>query len=247
MLENLDSLLDRSRGGLHRIQKIVEGLRDFAHLEEADFQEADLNAGLRATVELMQHLAVAAARHPRDGPRARSRRLNCYPAKLNMVFQSLLSNAIDASPPGGRVVVGTRLLGSEIEIEVIDDRPGNPRRDPRPDLRPVLHHQADRQGDRPRPVDQLRDRQGPRRDDRLRIHSRPGDAILGASAPQGGGGALRGRLIGGNSLQRSADRLPGNLLVFRVRRFGGLGPLEHGEAEEEAGARVHEPEPDAMP
>ena len=32
-------------------------------------------------------------------------RLTCYPAKLNLVLQSLISNAIDASPPGGRVVV----------------------------------------------------------------------------------------------------------------------------------------------
>ena len=30
-----------------RIQKIVADLRDFAHLDEADFKEADLNAGDR--------------------------------------------------------------------------------------------------------------------------------------------------------------------------------------------------------
>src|SRR5262249_11035315 len=44
VLENLDGLLERSRFGLLRIQKIVADLRDFAHLEEADFKEADLGA-----------------------------------------------------------------------------------------------------------------------------------------------------------------------------------------------------------
>ena len=38
VLENLDGMLERSRAGLLRIQKIVENLRDFAHLEEADFR-----------------------------------------------------------------------------------------------------------------------------------------------------------------------------------------------------------------
>ena len=57
MLENLDGLMDRSREGLRRIQKIVADLRDFAHLDEADVKEADLNAGVAATVGLMRSLA----------------------------------------------------------------------------------------------------------------------------------------------------------------------------------------------
>ncbi len=125
VLENLDGLMDRSRGGLHRIQKIVEGLRDFAHLEEADFQQADLNAGVRSTVDLMRTLAEG-RRVVLETDLTPIPRLNCYPAKLNMVFQSLLSNAIDASPPGGRVVVSTRPSRSGIEIEVADDGSGIP-------------------------------------------------------------------------------------------------------------------------
>jgi two-component system NtrC family sensor kinase len=125
VLTNLDGLLERSRGGLRRIQKIVEGLRAFAHLEEADFQEADLNAGVRSTVDLMRTLA--------DGRQvvletdlAEIPHLTCYPAELNMVLQSLISNAIDASPPGGRVVVSTRPVGPGIEVEVADTGSGIP-------------------------------------------------------------------------------------------------------------------------
>ncbi len=43
-----------------------------------------------------------------------------------MVLQSLISNAIDASPPGERVVVGTRSVDSWIEIEVADAGTGIP-------------------------------------------------------------------------------------------------------------------------
>ena len=101
VLENLDGLLERSRRGLLRIQKIVADLRDFAHLEEAEFKEADLNAGISTTVRLMQ--SVAGARQVSlETNLAPIPRTNCFPAKINLVVQSLISNAIDACPAGGQ-------------------------------------------------------------------------------------------------------------------------------------------------
>ncbi len=125
VLENLDGLMERSTRGLHRIQKIVQGLRDFAHLDEADFQEADLNAGVRSTVALMRTIAEG-RQITLETDLASIPLLSCYPAKLNMVLQSLISNAIDASPPGGRVVVTTRPVGAEVMVEVADDGSGIP-------------------------------------------------------------------------------------------------------------------------
>lgn len=123
VLENLDGLLDRSRGGLKRIQKIVEDLRDFAHLEEAEFKEADLNSGVTATTNVMSNLAekrqVSLEMDLSPVPR-----VYCFPAKLNMVIQSLISNAIDACGPGGKVVVHTRPAGDGVMIEVSDNGGG---------------------------------------------------------------------------------------------------------------------------
>ena len=99
MLGNLDGLLDRSRDGLRRIQKIVEDLRDFAHLDEADLKEADLNAGVVATVGMMRSLADE-RRVALETDLAPLPRLACYPAKINLVVQNLLSNAIDACRRG---------------------------------------------------------------------------------------------------------------------------------------------------
>ncbi len=125
VLANLQGLLERSKGGLNRIQKIVEGLRDFAHLDEADFQEADLNAGISSTVDLMKTIAEG-KEVALEADLAAIPRLVCFPAKLNLVLQSLLSNAIDASRPGGRVVVRTREAGPWIEITVDDAGSGIP-------------------------------------------------------------------------------------------------------------------------
>ena len=120
VLDNLGTLLERSRGGLLRIQKIVEGLRDFAHLEEADFQVVDVNHGVVTTVDLMRNLAhPAGLTIETDLPPLPP--LSCFPAKINLMLQSLISNAIDASPPGAEVVVRTRPAGDGgVEIEVSD-------------------------------------------------------------------------------------------------------------------------------
>ncbi len=119
LLDNLDSLMDRSREGLKRIQKIVEDLRDFAHLEEAELKEVDLNGGIIATVSLMKcqadHRQVVL-----ETDLAPEARLTCYPAKLNLVVQNLLSNAIDACRPCDCVVVRTRSGGGFVEFEVSD-------------------------------------------------------------------------------------------------------------------------------
>ena len=123
VLENLDGLLERSRGGLLRIQKIVADLRwIFAQriLEEADFKEADLNAGISTTVRLMQDLAdkrqvtVESILNPVP-------LTTCFPAKINLVVQSLISNAIDACPVAGRVVIETCSVDDGIQLRVSDN------------------------------------------------------------------------------------------------------------------------------
>ncbi|WP_165246424.1 sensor histidine kinase [Paludisphaera soli] len=128
VLENLDGLLERSRVGLMRIQKIVADLRDFAHLDEAEFKEVDLNAGIGTAVRLMRKLADD-RRVSIETTLAPLPPTTCFPAKINLVVQSLISNAIDACRPGGRVLVATREVGGGSEIRVSDDGRGIPAKD----------------------------------------------------------------------------------------------------------------------
>ena len=61
-LDNLDSLVVRSRDGLKRIQQIVTGLRDFARLDESDLHAVDVNAGIASTVDVIRNRAEEASR-----------------------------------------------------------------------------------------------------------------------------------------------------------------------------------------
>jgi signal transduction histidine kinase len=123
VLANLDSLLDRSRDGLKRIQRIIQDLRDFARLDEAEYKEVDLNAGIRSTVNILHGLA-AKRQVTLETDLAPIPTLVCYPVKINMVVQNLVLNAIDACDRGGKVVVRTRGRDDEIEVEVCDNGTG---------------------------------------------------------------------------------------------------------------------------
>jgi len=123
-LPNLADLLARSRDGLRRIQNIVRDLRDFARLDDADRQEADLNAGVASTLNIIANRARAKQVRLQSDLLPDLPRVRCFPAKINLLVQNLISNAIDACSAGGRVVASTRERGGGVEIEVADDGSG---------------------------------------------------------------------------------------------------------------------------
>ena len=124
-LENLGRLIERTAEGAKRIQRIVASLRDFAHLDEQGLKEADLNAGIVSTLELARGRAaeLQVALEARLSPLPL---VTCYPAKINQAVLSLVTNALDACKPGGRVTVGTCTKGDGVEIEVSDTGCGIP-------------------------------------------------------------------------------------------------------------------------
>jgi signal transduction histidine kinase len=125
-MTNMQDVLKRSKDGLKRIETIVRDLRDFARLDESDYHEVDLNAGIASTANIV-------------ATRAKSRDIRivldldplppvaCFPAKINQVVMNLLTNAIDASPAGGIVTVQSESNGDgEVTIAVIDRGHGIP-------------------------------------------------------------------------------------------------------------------------
>jgi signal transduction histidine kinase len=118
-LAGLGDLLSRSREGLKRIAKIVEGLRNFARLDESDYHEVDLNEGIESTVEFLR--GRAGERGVRiELELAPLKPLGCHPAKINQVVMNLVANAIDASKEGDRVTLRTADQRQSVRIEVID-------------------------------------------------------------------------------------------------------------------------------
>jgi signal transduction histidine kinase len=124
-VSNLDGLFGRSREGLKRIQQIVKDLRDFARLDEGDLHEADLNAGIASTLNIIRGRAVKknVQVEPDFAPLPL---VTCYAAKINQVVLNLVANAIDACSEGGKVVVRSRPTAAGVELEVSDNGSGVP-------------------------------------------------------------------------------------------------------------------------
>jgi two-component system, NtrC family, sensor kinase len=122
-LTNLHALLKRSREGLKRITQIVQDLRSFARLNESEVDEVDLNPCLKATIGIAQGLAekrgVTLKLELGTLPR-----VSCQPARINQAVFNILSNAIDASPEGGQVVIRSGTAGDVVEVHISDRGPG---------------------------------------------------------------------------------------------------------------------------
>lgn len=117
--ENFGRLCDKTLEGLHRVRDIVRNLRDFARLDEAEFKEADLNAALNSTIEIIQHqIKERGIQLERDF--GRLPQVLCHPGKINQVFLNLLMNAIQACARGGAVTAHTRPEPAAVVVEVRD-------------------------------------------------------------------------------------------------------------------------------
>lgn len=114
--DNLGRQFTKSLEGLQRVRNIVDNLRDFSRLDEAEFKEADLNAGLRSTIEIIQYeLKNTGVRLETDFHELPL--VQCHPGKLNQVFLNLIANAIQACESGGVVSVRTRIEPPGVQAE----------------------------------------------------------------------------------------------------------------------------------
>ncbi len=105
-----------------RIERIVRSLRNFARLDEAEFQNADLHEGLDSTLTLLDHVLknrIEVIRDYGDLPQ-----INCFANQLNQVFMNLINNAAQAIAGSGVITLRTRRDGDEIIAEIIDTGKG---------------------------------------------------------------------------------------------------------------------------
>jgi signal transduction histidine kinase len=123
LAESIPRLLEASAQGLERARIIVQDLRVFSRLDEAQVKEADLNEGLRTAVEFLGHL-LRENRAACDVEYSPLPLLTCSPGELNQVFVNILQNAAQAGGTDGNVWLSTGVEGDTIVIRVRDDGPG---------------------------------------------------------------------------------------------------------------------------
>ncbi len=121
---SITKLLARSREGTQRVKKIVEDLRTFSRMDQADLQDADLHEEIDRTLALMEPRFKTQVRVVRDY--GELPRVRCYPGQLNQVFLNLLMNACDAIVKGGEIRITTHRTDGGVRLEFHDDGAGIP-------------------------------------------------------------------------------------------------------------------------
>jgi two-component system NtrC family sensor kinase len=110
--------------GVQRIGKIVQSLKSFAQLDQAEYRQADLPDALENTLTLIQpdlRERVTIVRRYGALPR-----IFCYAAELNQVFMNLLQNAAQAIEGKGTITITTFADNDYLHIEIADTGRGIP-------------------------------------------------------------------------------------------------------------------------
>lgn len=122
--EDVLDLLRESLDGIQRVRRIVADLKDFSHVDEAEWQEADLNAGLDSTLNVVWNEVKYKAEVRKEYgtlPLVR-----CIAAQVNQVFMNLIVNAAQAIDGQGAISLRTGTEGDRVWVEVADTGKGIP-------------------------------------------------------------------------------------------------------------------------
>ncbi len=122
IIDDASELTHESIDGTQRIKEIVQGLKSFARVDEAEIQEADINEGIEQTLkmvwnEVKYHCEVKKELNPLP-------KMRCYPRQLNQVVMNLVVNAAHAIPEKGTITIKSELVDSNIVIQISDTGKG---------------------------------------------------------------------------------------------------------------------------
>ncbi len=120
--EDIGNLLIESLDGLQRVKRIVQDLKDFSHVDEAERQWASLESGLESTLRVVWNelkYKVEVVKEYGNIPQ-----IECFPSQLNQVFMNLLMNAVHSIEDHGRITIRTGQEQGNVWVEVEDTGKG---------------------------------------------------------------------------------------------------------------------------
>lgn len=124
ILDDIGQLIDESLDGTGRVKKIVEDLKTFSRVDEAESKVINLVDCLESTINIawneLKYKATLQKNYGEIPP------VKCYPQQLNQVFLNLLVNAAHAIENQGVVTVKTWHQNDSVCISISDTGCGIP-------------------------------------------------------------------------------------------------------------------------
>jgi len=124
IIDDLDNLVGESLEGAERVKRIVQDLKSFSRVDEAEYKLADINAGIESTINIIWNELKYKANIGKeygDIPRTK-----CNAGQLNQVFMNILMNAVQAIEDHGEIKIKTWYDAGKINISISDTGSGIP-------------------------------------------------------------------------------------------------------------------------
>lgn len=118
-------ILSDCREGAERICDVVNNLRLFSRLDEAEFKSVGVNEGINSTIRLLSRY-YGAGGIVLEKEYGVLPLVDCYASQLNQVWMNLLVNAAQAVGDSGKVVITTKLDSDSIVVVIADNGSGIP-------------------------------------------------------------------------------------------------------------------------
>ena len=125
IIEDIKDLINESLEGAERVKKIVQDLKTFSRVDEAEYKMADINECIESTLNIVWNelkYKATVTKEYGDIPLTK-----CYPQQLSQVFMNLLVNAAHAIEKQGEIKIKTWADDGWIYITVSDTGCGIPK------------------------------------------------------------------------------------------------------------------------
>jgi len=106
-----------------RIEKLVRSLKSYGRQSGDAWEEADIAEGVRDTLVV---LGNRLRNYEFELRLEELPRVSCNLGEMNQVWTNLLGNAMDATPPGGRIALSAAPGDGEVVVRIDDSGPGVP-------------------------------------------------------------------------------------------------------------------------
>lgn len=124
IISDVRELVNESLDGANRVRRIVQDLKSFSRVDQAECCRTSLNEALETTINIAWNELKYIATLDREFGEIPD--IVCYPQQLNQVFLNLLVNAAQAMEKQGHIVVRTRLDNDMVIVSVADNGKGMP-------------------------------------------------------------------------------------------------------------------------
>jgi signal transduction histidine kinase len=131
LTEQIPLALRRALSGLQRVSALVRAMKDFAHPDATEQAPADLNHAILNTLTVARNEYKYVAEATTD--LADLPLVTCHVGELNQVFLHMVVNSAHAiaairavEPRDGVIAIRSRLVGTDVRIEIEDNGCGIP-------------------------------------------------------------------------------------------------------------------------